>query len=139
MISTTKINVRYAETDQMGIVHHSVYAIWFEAARTDFCKLAGLPYKDMESAGVLTPLASLNCKFIKPAFYDDDLIIKTRITKLTPARVEFSYEVYREDEDKPICTGTTVHALVGKDLHPINTKKVHPEIYAIMQDSIEEQ
>lgn len=138
MISTTKINVRYAETDQMGIVHHSVYAIWFEAARTDFCKMAGLAYKDMESSGVLTPLASLNCKFIKPAFYDDNLIIKTRLSKLTPARVEFSYEVYREnDENKPICTGTTVHALANKNLHPINTKKLYPEIYSIMQNSME--
>ena len=137
MISTSKLNVRYAETDQMGIVHHSVYAVWYEVARTDFCKAAGLPYKEMEKAGVLTPLVSLNCKFIKPAFYDDTLEIKTRISKLTPARVEFSYEVYRFPDENPISTGTTMHALVNKDLHPINTKKVHPDVYAIMQNSME--
>ena len=98
MISTSKINVRYAETDQMGIVHHSVYAVWYEAARTDFCKACGFSYKEMESRGVLTPLVSLECKFIKPAFYDDTLTIKTRISKLTPARVEFFYEVFKEDD-----------------------------------------
>ena len=80
MISTSKLNVRYAETDQMGIVHHSVYAVWYEVARTDFCKAAGLPYKEMEKAGVLTPLVSLNCKFIKPAFYDDTLEITSIIS-----------------------------------------------------------
>lgn len=137
MISTSKINVRYAETDQMGIVHHSVYAVWYEVARTDFCKAVGLPYKDMEASGVLTPLVNLGCKFIKPALYDDTLTIKTRISKLTPARVEFSYEVYKEGEIKPINTGFTTHALVDENLHPINTKKVHPEIYNVMLNSLE--
>lgn len=136
MISTSKINVRYAETDQMGIAHHSVYAVWYEAARTDFCKEAGMPYSKMEEAGVMTPLTELHCKYIKPAFYDDELIIKTKISKLTPVRVEFFYEVYKKDETSPINTGTTVHALVGKDMRPINTKKLHPEIYSVMQQSM---
>lgn len=138
MISTSKINVRYAETDKMGIVHHSVYAVWYEAARTDFCKACGLSYKEMESCGVFTPLVSLECRFIKPAFYDDTLIIKTKISKLTPARVEFSYEVFNENDDKkPINTGSTVHALVDKNMHPINTKKIHPEIYSFMLNSMD--
>lgn len=137
MISTSTINVRYAETDQMGIVHHSVYAVWYEVARTDFCKAAGLSYKDMETKGVLTPLVSLECKFIKPAFYDDTLEIKTKISKLTPARVEFSYEVYKNGDDKPINIGSTTHALVDKNLHPINTKKTHPDVYSVMLNSMQ--
>lgn len=137
MISISKVNVRYAETDQMGIVHHSVYAVWYELARTDFCKKAGMPYREMEEAGVMTPLTELHCNYRKPAFYDDNLIIKTRISKLTPARVEFSYEVYKEDDEtSPINTGSTVHALVGKNMHPINLKKVHPEMYNIMEQAM---
>lgn len=131
MISKSKIIVRYAETDKMGIVHHSVYPIWYEVARTDLSKLAGFPYAKMEEAGVITPLVGLQCKFIKPAYYDDELTVTACISKLTPARVEFSYEVYKGDE--LINIGSTTHALVDKNMKPINTKKLYPEIYTSLE------
>ena len=133
MISKSIVNVRYAETDKMGIVHHSVYPIWYELARTDLSKQAGFPYSEMEKSGVMTPLVELNCKYYSPAYYDDELIVTATVSKLTPARVVFSYEVYREGSDKPINTGYTVHALVNKDMKPINTKKLYPEIYNAME------
>ena len=139
MISTTKVNVRYAETDQMGIVHHSVYPIWYELARTDLSKLAGFPYSKMEEDGVLTPLVELNCKYIKPAYYDDELVVTATVSKLTPARIVFYYEVFKDDSDKPINTGYTVHAIVNKDMRPINTKKLFPDIYQTMEKMMEEQ
>lgn len=139
MISKSKVIVRYAETDQMGIVHHSVYPIWFELARTDLAKEAGFPYSEMEKSGVMTPLIELNCKYIKPAHYEDELTITTRVSKLSPVRVEFYYEVFNNTDSKPICIGTTTHALVNKEFNIINTKKEHPEIYSILEKMLEKE
>lgn len=83
--------------------------------------------------GLMTPLVELNCKYYSPAYYDDELIVTATVSKLTPARVVFSYEVYRQNSDKPLCTGYTVHALVNKDMKPTNVKKNFPEIYNIME------
>ena len=128
MYSETKIVVRYAETDKMGIVHHSVYPIWYEQGRTDFIKLADLTYSKIEELGIMLPLVSLTSNFKKPADYEDELIVRTSISKFTPARIEFYYEVYKNNEI--INTGTTVHAWVGKDLRPLNLKKNYGEIYS---------
>ncbi len=136
MISKSIVNVRYAETDQMGIVHHSVYPIWFELARTDLSKKANFPYSKMEEQGIMMPLVELNIKYISPAYYDDNLTITATVSKLTPARIVFNYEVYRANLEKPICTGYTVHALTNKELKPINTKKLFPNIYSIFENMI---
>lgn len=134
MYSESKVVVRYAETDKMGIVHHSVYPIWYELARTDFIKMIGMTYSDLEALGIMLPLVELNCKYIKPADYEDVLTIRVSISKLTPARIEFSYEVYKEDI--LINTGTTVHGWVGKDLRPTNMKKNFPDIYEKLQETL---
>lgn len=129
MVSKSKIQVRYAETDKMGIVHHSVYPVWYEVGRTEFLRKIGLSYSEMEKMGILTPLVELSCKYFEPADYEDELIVKTKIGKMTPARIVIEYEVYKEGKEKPINVGSTTHALVGKDLRPINMKKRFPEIY----------
>ena len=83
----------------------------------------------------MTPLVELNCKYYSPSYYDDELTVTATVSKLTPARVMFSYEVFRDNNmEKPICTGYTVHAIVNKDMKPINTKKLFPEIYSIMEN-----
>lgn len=92
------VEVRYAETDQMGIAHHSNYAVWFEVARTDFIKAAGISYTDVEKEGIITPLTSLECKYKKAAFYEDQLQIHASLTKLSPVRLEFSYKVTRDGD-----------------------------------------
>lgn len=140
MISETKITVRYAETDKMGIVHHSVYPIWYEMARTEAIKKIGMTYSALERNGIMTPLAELNCKYMIPAEYEDELIIKVDISKLTPARIVFEYQVFKVgNEDKPINTGSTVHAWVGKDLRPINLKKEYPEIFEKVKKLVERE
>jgi len=129
MISETKIIVRYAETDKMGIVHHSVYPIWYEVARTEAIKKIGISYSEMEKLGIMTPLSELNCKYNMPADYEDELLIQVGIEKLTPARVVFEYKVYKESSNTLINTGSTIHAFVGKDLRPLNLKKQFPDIF----------
>ena len=129
------IEVRYAETDQMGIAHHSNYAVWFEVARTDFIKAAGISYTDVEKEGIITPLTSLECKYKKAAFYEDQLQIHVNLTKLSTVRLEFSYKVTRGDD--LIATGKTTHGMVTKDLKPINVKKEHPEIYRMFENALD--
>jgi acyl-CoA thioester hydrolase len=139
MISEIKVEVRYAETDKMGITHHSVYPIWYESARTELIKAIGITYSDMEKEGIMLPLAELNCKYIMPSTYEDKLTIKTWISKLTPARIEFQYETYKNGIDKPIATGKTVHAWAdSKTLKPMNFKKNFPELYEKIEKLVQE-
>lgn len=132
MESKTSLVVRYQETDQMGIVHHSVYPIWFEAARTDFIAQAGLHYRDMEQAGVWLPLKSLSCQFIHGAKYEDVVTVTTSITNLTPARLEFAYRVENQD-GVLLVTGATLHGFTTPQLKPISLKKHFPQFWEVIE------
>lgn len=133
MAYTTEVTVRYAETDAMGIVHHATYPIWFEIARTDYIKAIGISYADMEKAGVMLPVTGISCRYNLPAKYDDLLLITSRITRLTPARIEFAYTVKRSGEDKIIAQGTSAHGFVdAKTFRPISLKNAMPELFAKM-------
>ncbi len=130
MFDGTVITVRYAETDCMGVVHHAVYPVWFEIARTDYIKSLGLSYAEMEKDGVMLPVTGISCRYKLPAKYDDRLRITTRVTRLTPARIEFEYELRRDGEDEILATGTSSHAFVdSKSFKPLNVRKVLPDLY----------
>lgn len=134
MPSTTELTVRYAETDAMGVVHHATYPIWFEIARTDYIKSAGMSYAEMEKAGVMLPVTGISCRYRSPAKYDDNLVITARITRLTPARIEFSYTVTRKGESAVLAEGTSAHGFVDtENFRPLNFKKAMPELYAKME------
>lgn len=137
MITKTKITVRYAETDQMGIAHHSNYAIWFEAGRTDLIKASGMTYSEMERHGVIVPLVSLECHYKKAAFYEDALTVTSRLTKVTNTKLVFEYQVFRDNTGELISTGKTVHGMVANDLSPIRMKKDKPEIFEMLKAAIE--
>jgi acyl-CoA thioester hydrolase len=128
--STTNLKVRYAETDQMGIVHHSNYYVYFEAAREDFIAEAGISYKDMEDQGIMMPLVETQCRYIEGAKYADKLIIETTIEELSPAKVTLQYNVIREADGKVISKGKTVQAFVdSSSFRIINLKKKYPGIW----------
>lgn len=134
MPNITEITVRYAETDCMGVVHHAVYPVWFEIARTDYIKAAGMSYADMEKAGVMLPVTGISCRYRLPAKYDDTLSITAYVSRLTPARIEFSYTVTKKGETEVIATGTSSHGFVdSKTFRPLNFKKAMPEFYEIME------
>ena len=132
MYKGSKVIVRYAETDKMGIVHHSVYPIWYELARTEFVKSKGMTYSGMEKEGIKLPLIEMSSKFILPADYEDELIVKVKIEKLTPVRIVFAYEVYKEN--MLINTGSTMHVITNSELKPINLKKINPKMYEKLED-----
>lgn len=123
----TKIAVRYAETDQMGVVHHSVYPVWFEVGRTEFMDNTGLKYSDIEKMGIILPLVHLECNYKRPAKYGDEITITTKINNLTCARIEFYYEVANQ-AGMLLATGITMHAWADNTLKPININKTNPEL-----------
>lgn len=127
--SETKLTVRYAETDMMGIVHHSRYYPWFEVARTDFIKATGMTYTEMERRGILLPLTETAAKYHYGLRYEDEVIVTCTLTKLTVARCEFKYEVYKLPEMKLMTEGKTGHGFINRDFEPINLKKTHPDVW----------
>lgn len=137
MKSKSKITVRYAETDQMGIVHHANYPIWYEVARTDLIEQIGTTYTKMERSGLLLPLIELHSRYIGAAYYEDKLIIEAALKAVTRVKLEFGYTIYREGDTKPINTGRTIHGTVNKDLHPVNMQRQFPELYQKLQDAVE--
>jgi acyl-CoA thioester hydrolase len=136
-VSSTTIVVRYVETDQMGIAHHSNYFPWFEVGRTEFIKELGMSYTDMESKGVLLPLVEAGCKYKAPAKYEDVLIIRTCIEELDPVKIKFKYEAVRKADSKLLAEGFTLHAFVARTMRPINLRKKMPEIWEIMLAGLE--
>lgn len=112
----TKIRVRYAETDQMGVVHHSNYLVWFELGRSDFCRARGFSYKDMEEKDdALMVVAEAYCRYKSPAFYEDIVTIRTKIAEIRSRSVQFVYEVFRESDNLLLAEGETLHLVTDKN------------------------
>ena len=136
IISQTSLTVRYAETDQMSIVHHSNYAVWFEAGRTDFIKKMGLPYSKIEESGAMLPLLELKCNFKGFARYEDEIVVKTYIKEHTGIRLLFHYEVNKVGNSKILTEGETLHVWTNNSLKPGNIKKYRPEINELIEKAI---
>ncbi|MDO9137604.1 MAG: thioesterase family protein [Lutibacter sp.] len=103
-----QFRVRYGETDQMGFVYYGNYAQYFEMGRTEWLRKLGITYKKMEADGVMLPVMNLNINYLKPAKYDDLLTLKTILNKLPSAKIEFSYEVYNEENELLTTANTTL-------------------------------
>lgn len=135
-VSETALTVRYAETDQMGIVHHSNYPVWFEAGRTDFIRKLGLPYSKIEENGALLPLVELRCFFKGVAKYEDEIVVRTSVKEYNGIKLTFHYDVCLSGSDKSITEGETVHAWTNKDLKPVNLRKFRPEIHDLVKSAL---
>ena len=117
LVSRTQINVRYAETDMMGIVYHGNYLPWFEVGRTTLLKECGVPYRELEAKGFYLPVIEMGAKFQRPALYDDNLTIITRLKERPVLRIHLDYEVRRGEE--LLVTGFTVHTFINKAGEPV--------------------
>ena len=136
MISKTIIVPRYQETDKMGIIHHSVYPIWYEVGRTEFCKQVGFPFHKMEERGISQALVNLESKYILPAYYGDELVVHTKLKNCTKVRLEFYYEIYNQN-NQLINTGSTLLAWLNKNHRPINVAKENEDIYQLLLNNME--
>lgn len=119
-ISETTVRVRYAETDRMGYVYHGNYLQYYEVGRIEALRALGTNYKDMEDNGIMLPVYTSNLKFLKPAFYDDLLIIKTVVKEFPTARINFEYEIYNQ-KNELLNTGNTTLVFISTE-----TKKPCP-------------
>ena len=110
---TTKIRVRYGETDQMGYCYYGNYAQYFEVGRVEALRDMGMSYRELEDLGAMLPVLDYQVKYIQPAVYDDELSIVTKIVKLDGTRLYFNYEVFNE-KDELLTTGTTTLVFISK-------------------------
>lgn len=111
---TMTIVPRYNETDQAGIVHHTVYPVWFEMGRTELLRANGMAYSDLEKAGVFFVIAEITAQYRNPCFYDENLELITVCTRITPGRVVHSYTLRRPDTGVVLAEGTSTLACVDK-------------------------
>jgi acyl-CoA thioester hydrolase len=118
--------VRYAETDQMGVVHHGNYFTWFEIGRVELCRELGFEYKQMETEDdSFTVVAEARCRYKRPARFDDLLEIRTRITQSQRRTLRFGYEIFNQATGELIATGETLHVICDSHGRP----KSLPEKY----------
>ena len=116
-VSEARVRVRYAETDQMGVVYHSNYLIWFEVGRVELIRQMGLDYKQMEEEdGCGISVVDVHARYRAPARYDDELVIETRLLAARGAVVKFGYRILRVGDGVLLCEGETMHVCVGKDM-----------------------
>jgi len=112
----THLRVRYAETDQMGVVYHSNYIVWFEVGRVEMLRQLGFTYRDMEKQdGTHIAVVDARCRFKSPALYDDLVVIRTRLMDVRKSLLHFGYEIVRESDNVLLAEGETVHIVVGSD------------------------
>ncbi|GAB3804463.1 acyl-CoA thioesterase [Virgibacillus kimchii] len=144
------MRVQYKDTDQMGVVHHGNYIIWFEVGRTEWMRHFGMAYHQLEEAGLLLPVVDVNVQYKKSARFDDCVAVFTKIANHSPVRLEFAYEARKISEedfsqmrdghaDKPfgelLAKGLTKHMWVNGNWKPVKINKVDPDIYTIVQNS----
>lgn len=107
-----KTRIRYSETDQMGVVYHGNYVQFIEMGRTEWLRALGISYKEMEEAGVMLPVISIQINYKKSAYYDDVLTVRTRLKKLPSVKIEFEYEIFNESKEI-ITNGNTILAFIN--------------------------
>lgn len=125
--SESRVRVRYAETDQMGVVYHANYLVWFEVGRVDFIREIGLDYRAMEQEdGAMIAVVEATARYKAPARYDEELIVRTRLAGVRGALVRFKYEVVRAADGLSLCEGETIHMVVDREMK----KRDMPQKYA---------
>jgi acyl-CoA thioester hydrolase len=125
----TRIRVRYAETDQMGVVYYANYLVWMELGRVEYCRSIGLRYKDMEmNDGIFLTVAEASCRYLFPARYDEEIVLRTSIRQSGSRMVRFQYEMTEAESGRKVATGETTHIFCGRDMRPLKL----PEKYLVL-------
>lgn len=137
-----KLRVRYAETDQMGVVYHVNYLNWFEVARTEWIRSLGINYRSLEEQGLLLPVVEADIQYKKPARYDDEIVVYTRLQSWSNVRLQFQYDVRRiPHADAPdegpagelLVTGSTKHVWINRQWRIAFIDKAAPELFQLLE------
>lgn len=124
----TRLRVRYAETDQMGVVYHSNYIVWFEVGRVELLRALGFTYREMEQHdGTGLAVVDVRCRYKVPARYDDLLLIRTRLLNVRESLVHFGYDIVRDEDGVLLATGESTHLVIDKDMK----RSTLPEKYLV--------
>lgn len=124
--TSTMLRVRYAETDQMGIVYYANHFVWFEIGRTDFCRKQGFAYRDMEEQdGLYIIVAEARCRYKAPARYDEEILVRTCLRACRKRVLVFGYEICRAASGELLAQGETVHVITDREGRP----RVLPDKY----------
>jgi acyl-CoA thioester hydrolase len=116
-VTESRFRVRYAETDQMGMVYYANYLVWMEVGRSDFCRECGFSYRDLEhEEQAFLTVAEANCRYLAPARYDDEVIVETELSRVRSRIIEFTYRI--KSGTKLLAEGRTVHVVIGTDGRP---------------------
>ena len=128
----TRFRVRYAETDQMGVVYYANYLVWMELGRVEYCRAAGIRYKDMEAGdGVRLAVVDAHCRYLHPARYDEEILIKTWVARANPRMVEFHYEICEADTGRNLASGETKHIFLSKEMKPVKLPEKYRPLFGI--------
>lgn len=130
-------DVKYYETDKMGIVHHSNYVRWFEEARMDFLAKIGYPYDKMEEMGILSPVLAVSSKYKSVIKFGEHVEINTRVISFNGIKLVLDYEIKRLGTDEITTVGESEHCFVNEQFKPINMKKCNKEFYDTIVSNIE--
>ncbi len=130
-ITETKVVVRYAETDQMGVVHHSNYIIWFELGRTELIKEIGFNYAELEKQDILSPVTDIQVSYKRPTTYGETVVVKTWVQSYDGVRVTYNYQIENGRGDTCV-TGSSTHVCVKKEtFRPISMRKALPDWHEV--------
>lgn len=130
-IVEAQVRVRYAETDQMGVVYHANYLVWFEVGRVEFIRRIGLSYKQMEmEENCMIAVVEATARYRAPARYDDEIVIQTRLTASRRSVIRFGYKVVRKADDAVLCEGETVHVVVDRTMKKTRLPEKYAERFA---------
>ena len=132
MPDETRFRVRYAETDQMGVVYYANYLIWMELGRAEYCRAAGIRYRDMEvNDGVLLAVVEAHCRYLHPARYDEEIAVKTWVAKATQRRVEFEYDIRDAHNGRELASGGTKHIFLSANMRPVKLPQKYLPLFGI--------
>ena len=129
--------VQYHETDKMGIVHHSNYVKWMEEARIDYLEKAGYSFAQMEADGMISPLVSVECRYLRPTTFGDAVRIEVRMTEFTGVRLIISYRMFNTASGEEVCSGTTSHCFTDATGRPIILKRSLPKAAEFLASLVE--
>ncbi len=116
-VNETRLRVRYAETDQMGVVYHSNHFIWFEVGRVELLRQLGFSYRDMESKdGRFIAVAEAKCRYRAPAHYDEEIVVRTEMLNVRDSVIHFGYELRRAEDSALIAEGETTHIVTDEQM-----------------------
>jgi acyl-CoA thioester hydrolase len=113
------LRVRFEETDTMGVVYYAKFLVWFEVGRMSLLRDVGLPYKDWSAKEIGFPVVRVRADYHAPARFDDEILVKTRVSRMGNTSLTFENEVYKQPKRELLCTGHTIHVLVGGDGKPV--------------------